>query len=136
MLLTQLLLRKKQIVFWHENNFKAYNIYDPTSTLYIDLQMKHLSMAVILHTQCLHFLKRRRTHYVGYIMQVASLESLAMDVLRSVLAFSQTSNHVMPRQELARVKVAGLVTLVASILTNVAVLRYMAVLLVQFVPTP
>ena len=98
--------------------------------------MKNLSIVVILHTQCLHFLKQRHKHCVGNIIQVANLESLVMDVLKHVLAFSQTSNHVMRRQELARVKVVGLVTLVASILTNVAVLRYMAVLQVPFVPTP
>ena len=69
-------------------------------------------------------------------MQIANLESLVMDVSKHVLAFSQTSNHVMRRQELARVKMVGLVTLVASILTNVVVLRYIAVLLVPFVPTP
>ena len=84
----------------------------------------------------MHFLKRRHKHGVGNIMQVANLESLVMDVWKHALAFSQTSNHVMPRQELARVKVVGLVTLVVSILTNVAVLEYMAVLLVPFVPTP
>ena len=84
----------------------------------------------------LALLKMRHKHCVGNIMQVANLESLVLDVLKHVLAFSQTSNHVMPRQVLARVKAVGLVTLVASILTNVAVLRYMAVLQVPFVPTP
>ena len=98
--------------------------------------MKDLNIVVILYTQCLHFLKRRHKHCFGNIMQVANSESLVMDVLKHVLAFSQTPNHVMLRQELACVKLVGLVTLVASILMNVAELRYMAVLLVPFAPTP